>query len=156
MACCRLVRFFFFTGLLWVVFSCAPCANNLYPPVSKYDFEFTVVDAGTGANMLFGENASLDPSGFQRYSLRGTEPISHPLHAYVPDFGDGHPAIRADISNVAGDLYLVYPDGKTDTLRAFFERRETECWGTIDLLRQITRNGSEIYDNIFEVLLFEY
>jgi hypothetical protein len=142
------VRYLIVMGLVWGIFSCGPC-RNADALVSTYEFEFTVVDGETGEDLIFGENARLDPDGFQLYSHGGTERISHGLYP-----GEG--AIWADIRGVRGDLYLEYPDGKIDTLQVFFERRETECWGTVDRLSQLTRNGSEVYADIYQLLLFEY
>ena len=142
------IRYPIVMGLVWIILSCSPC-GNADALVSTYEFEFTVVDDETGEDLVFGENARLDPYGFQLYSLGGTERISHELYP-------GQGAIWADIRGVRGDLYLEYPDRKIDTLQAFFERRETECWGTIDRLSRLTRNGSEVYADIYDVLLFEY
>ncbi len=149
------VRYPIVMGLVWTLFSCSPC-GNADAPISTYEFEFTVVDRETGEDLIFGENATLDPDGFQLYSFRGTDRVSHPLIPYELELTLGYSAISADIRGVQGDLYLEYPDGNIDTLQAFFDRRETECWGTIESVQQITRNGSEVYDNIYEVLLFEY
>ncbi len=141
----RLSLFLLFASAL---FSCNTCSDT-DSLVSQYYFESTVVDEQTGENLISGDSPQLDPDGFQLYSMRGSERIFHELYP-------GNQAIYADIRGHSGDLYLEYPDGNIDTLQAFFSQRETECWGRIERLEELIRNGSETFTDIYTVLEFRY
>jgi hypothetical protein len=140
-------------GFALAFLSCNTCGNADIP-VSKYDFEFTVVSVETGEDLIFGEGATLDPEGFQLYSMRGSDRILHELYAYPEEIYPGHQAIWADVPGLHGSLYLEHPDGKLDTLQAFFSQQETECWSRIDNLQEIVRNGSERFIDMYTVLRF--
>lgn len=152
----RLVfRLFLFPLFASALFSCTTCGNADIP-ISKFDFEFAVVDAETGENLMSGGSPQLDPQGFALYSMRGTERIPHELYVYPPESFSGDQVIRADIRGVHGDFYLAYPNGKVDTLQAFFSVHETECWGRVDTLLELVRNGSESFTDMYAVLRFRY
>ncbi|GAA0878760.1 hypothetical protein GCM10009119_17280 [Algoriphagus jejuensis] len=151
----RHFRIVLILSLASTLFACDTC-GNADALVSKYDFEFTVVDAETGDNLISGDAPALDPYGFELYSLRGSERFSHELYIYPNESYSGNQVIYADIRGLKGHLYLAYPDGNVDTLQAFFSQHNSECWGRIDTLEELVRNGSETFSDLYTVIKFEY
>ncbi|GMQ29460.1 hypothetical protein [Algoriphagus confluentis] len=135
--------------------SCGPC-RNLDCLVSKYDFEFRILDAESGQDLVFGPNAKFEAREFRLYSSQGNERVEYVLHPLHSPYFEGDTTFYAEVFPPLGPVFLSYPNGKIDTLLLGYTQYHTECCGRITELKQLTRNNSEEFNDLWQVLEFHY
>ncbi len=145
-------------GLIAFVFTilnaCNPC-RNLDCLTSRYDFRFEIVDKISGENLVFGQNSIFEFKEIRLYALMGSDTVYYPTYR-EEGFGSMNQdtVIAAEIFPPTGVLFLEYPDQSRDTLSLTFSQRDTECCGFITTITSVTRNGTELFEDLIEPIVF--
>ncbi|GMQ26760.1 hypothetical protein Aoki45_34430 [Algoriphagus sp. oki45] len=151
----RLFQTTSFVLIAGLLISCDPC-RNLDCLASKYDFEFRILDAESGLDLVFGPNAQFKAEEFRLYSLQGNEQVEYVLQPLFSPYYEGDTTFYAEVIPPLGPVFLSYPNGKIDTLVLSYTQYDTECCGRITEVRELTRNNSEKFNDLWQILEFSY
>ena len=141
--------------ILLIICSCDPC-RNLDCLASKYDFEFRILAGDTGKDLVFGPDAQFEANEFTLFSLQGNERVEYGLQPLFSPYYDGDTTFYAEVFPPLGPVFLSYPNGKIDTLVLSYTQYDTECCGRITEVRELTRNNSEKFNDLWQILEFTY
>lgn len=145
---------FTLTGFIFVFLtSCGPC-RNLDCISSTYDFSFQIVDENTGRNLVFGPDAIFEYKEIRLYSIIGSDTVIYPTRVKGLDLQSQDKLIIVEVFPPTGVLFLEYPDKSRDTLSLTFSQTETQCCGSVVTMTSITRNGKEVYQDLYEPIRF--
>mgnify|MGYP005748088591 CR=1 FL=1 len=135
--------------------SCSPC-RNLDCLSSRYDFEFRILDANSGEDLVFGSNAIFKFGELSVFSLQGNQQQMYPLEAKTNSFFQGDTTLRVEVFPKTDRVFLRYPNGRIDTLLLTFREFDSECCGRITEITEIERNQLQKFTNLREPMEFMY